>query len=417
MEDHPPTLARQGHRLVSNRTLGLLILACMSVMAALGLIFMLLTQESRRANDLHKPPKYEVLHVPLVGRLFLSAYLAGLAYFVIRGALPGMRQPDDVRLRTWRLGLGGVLAVLAVVLPFILQTRPAPQAPEVAPVRAVPAGELEALGYLPADVDAVAGVHVAEAMQSDAGRALAKLTIGQTDLAIEPLADWLGVRPDEIDHIVAGLRQTEIYVVVRTRKTYDHQRVTSYKKFEVREDHAATQSLPLYQCDVRAFGKLTLDAKFLCADSRTLLLFLNVNTDKIAHMTIPAPSGSDHLQGPLRELLHEETAADNQLWFVARSSAFKSPFALLFRPVNDTVNLAKITDFAVWVLLSGSEVRIQSDIDCTDDGSAQALENKLAKQVADGSVSRDDRRVIWRRSTTADKLLEGLRDLHLKPGG
>jgi hypothetical protein len=394
-----------------------LILAGMSVMAALGLTFMLLTQESRRANDLHKPPKYEVLHVPLAGRLLLSAYLAGLAYFVIRGALPGTQQPGDVRLRTWRLGLGGILVVLAAVLPFLLQTRPAPQTPEVAPVRSVPAGELEGLGYLPADVDAVEGIHVAHAMESEGGRAMAKLAIGQTDLAVDALADWLGVRPDEIDHIVAGLRQTEVYVAVRTRKPYDRQRVTSYKKFEVREDHAATKSLPLYQCDLKAFGKLTLDAKFLCADARTLLVFLNVDTDKIARITIPAPSGSNHLQPQLRDLLHEETAADKQLWFAARSSAFKSPFALLFRPVKETVSLAKISDFAVWVSFLGSEVRIESDIDCTDEGSAQALEAKLAKQEADGSVSRDDRRVTWRRSMTGDKLLEGLRDLRLKPGG
>ncbi len=417
MKDHPPTLAGQAQRPVSNRMLGLLILAGMSVMATLGLAFMLLTQESRRANDLHKPPKYEVLHVPLLGRLLLSAYLAGLAYFVIRGALPGVQQQDDVRLRTWRLGLGGILVLLAAVLPFLLQTRPAPQAPEVAPVRSVPAGELEGLGYLPTDVDAVAGVHVAEAMKSEAGRALAKLAIGQTDLAVDTLADWLGVRPDEIDHIVAGLRQTEVYIVVRTRKPYDRQRVTSYKKFEVREDPAASASLQLYQCEMKVFGKVTLDAKFLCADARTLLVFLNVETKKIARITIPAPSGSDHLPAQLRDLLHEETATDKQLWFAARSSAFKSPFALLFRPVTEDISLAKLSDLAVWASFSGSEVKVQSDIDCTDEASAQALEAKLAKQAAYGSVSREDRRVTWRRSTTADKLLEGMRDLHVKPGG
>jgi predicted Zn finger-like uncharacterized protein len=402
---------------LSNRTLGLLVLGVMSVMAALGLVFMLLTQETRRAHDAAKPPRYEVIHVPLLGRVFLSAYLAGLAFVIVRGTVAGgAPEHSQPKLRAWRFGLGGALLVLAGVLPFVLQTRPAPQPPEINPVRSIPPGELEGLGYLPADVDAIAAAHVAEAMQNQAGRdVVGKLKLGQSDLAVDAVADWLGVRVDEIDHIVLGLRQVQLFIVVRTRKPYDRERVTAYKKFEVREHHGATEALPLYECELKVIGKLTLKPTFLCADSRTLLLFLNVDPETIARVPLPAPSGSGHLDAPLRELLHEDQGAEAQLWFAARSSAFRSPLGSLLRPVDDARIASRITDLAVWVNFSGTDIDLKTVADCADERTAGTVQDKLAKQAREGELTRDGRRVLWHRTGNVEKLRESLEGMQVKP--
>jgi hypothetical protein len=377
----------------------------MSLMATLGLVFMLLTQESRRANDASKPPTYEVLHVPLLGRLFLSAYLAGLAYFIVRGSFTADSTQD--KLRPWRLGLGGALIVLALVLPFMLRTRPAPQAPEINPVRSVPPAQLEGLAYIPADVDAIAGIHVAEAMQTEAGRAvIGKLKIPKSDLSIDALADWLGVHTNEIDHIVIAVRQVQVFIVIRTRKEYDQERVTS-DDFGVSQHPRSSEKLPLYQ---REFG--FFKPTFYCADKRTLLLFsfLPPNpSDVIGDLKNAAEKRLDspvrHLDRTLRDLFQEQDAVEARLWLIGRASALKTPFVAMLGLVDDDSAFTKIEDVAIWSTFRGADIQLQTVIDATDDKAAAAIEEKLTGQARANEVSRDRRRVTWLRTTNAEKLL------------
>ena len=100
-----------------------------------------------------------------------------------------------------------MLGMAALGLAFALQTvgfrrandlkgaQPPEQVPEA---RSVPPAEWPGLGYLPEDVQAVAGIRIGEALQSTAGKAL---------LARLSLADGktvLGLAPNEIDDLLIG---------------------------------------------------------------------------------------------------------------------------------------------------------------------------------------------------------------------
>jgi hypothetical protein len=403
----------------SNRTVALLVLALMSVMAGIGLVFMVQTQQVRRGYDRMKPPKYEVISIPLAGRIVLSVYMLGLAYFILRGSRSGegSARPSS-ELPVLRTAMGALLVLLALVLPFLLTTRPEPRSPDddLLPVQAVPPAELAGLGYLPADVQVVAGVHVAAALQTESGRKLVKqLRLGPGDLSVEVLADWLGLRPDEIDHIVLGLKPAlQLYVVIQTRRPYDRERVTHFKKLDVREHPQAAPSLPLYQCNIRPF----LEPTILCAHERTLLLFENVDPKVIAKLQVPAPSGSDHLAAPLRDFLREENglASGAQLWFAARGESLSNPLIQLLAPFKNPALFKKIESFGAWARLTDSEIQLTSEVNCSDTETASAVAGLLAKRAGTDEVGRQDKSVYWKRTTKAESLQEDLKGLRLDAG-
>src|SRR5262249_41649113 len=83
------------------------------------------------------------------------------------------------------------------------------------------------LGYLPPDVDFIAGIHVAEMQADPAAREfLTQLRLGPADLGLSVIQRWTGLRLEDVDHAVLGLRVQgqlipRLNFVVRTTRPYD----------------------------------------------------------------------------------------------------------------------------------------------------------------------------------------------------
>jgi hypothetical protein len=406
----------------SNRSLGLLVLGGMSVMAGLGLIFMLLTEDERRSHDTIKPPRYEVISIPLLSRLLLSGYMLGLAFFIGREPLtrksPRTSAPS---LGKARLAMAVVLVLLAIVLPFMLRTRPAPISPddELVPISEAPAGQLAGLGYLPPDIAAVAAVRIAELMQTTAGRdmlELEKLRLGPTDLGIARFAGWLGVKPEELDHIVLGLSSTDQwYLVIRTRKPYDQERVLkpAMKDPLIREVRKLDDAgaLPLYLCDFVAIQKLSLQPTLWLADKRTLVLFFfKVKPDEVK-LFHPDPNGSQHFTNPMRDFLGEENGllGKGQLWLAGSGDSLKNALLELALPADYRPLLKNLSVFAVWTEIVDADLSVTWVLDYADEKAAKTVEQKLAALAKAGEVERTGPRLLWKHTTTADKVREGFK--------
>ena len=193
----------------ANRSIALTILAGMAGMAVLALVFALWTTDVRRGHDIMKPPRFEFVSVPLLLRFCLGPYLFVLAVVVARNWFQRPQAVGASVLRRYVLptvftGVGVVLLLL------VLQPRRAAESEsELIPVRVVPPTELAGLGYLPGDVNLVAGVHLAELLQSSGGQELlASLRLGPLDLSVDCAGEARPAKRDELDHVVLGVSAT-----------------------------------------------------------------------------------------------------------------------------------------------------------------------------------------------------------------
>ena len=147
----------------ANRLLGGAVLGVMILMAAGGLTFALMTQAQRRANDTGAPPRIK---------------------------RPLYELPD-----------GGAV-----------------------PLAVAPA-KLDTLGYLPPHTNLVLCVQVAALQQTAAGRKILAepIALGQREIVLERLFGWTGLKIDELDHLLVGIRTEDvdfprIVIVARTVK-------------------------------------------------------------------------------------------------------------------------------------------------------------------------------------------------------
>jgi hypothetical protein len=100
----------------------------------------------------------------------------------------------------------------------------------------VPPAELAGLGFLPPGTNLVAAVHVAEALETPAGRAfLDRAELAGSGWHIADLEKDVGIGRADIDHLVVSVRLVDrqlphVTVIVETRHPYDAGRVLGQLK-------------------------------------------------------------------------------------------------------------------------------------------------------------------------------------------
>jgi hypothetical protein len=98
-------------------------------------------------------------------------------------------------------------------------------------VVSVAPAKLRALGFLPDGTDAIAAIHVAELMSRPETAAILQLMrADRTNFGIERLEQVTGLRLEDLDHVVVGLKMQEadlphLYLVVQTRFPYDQRAI------------------------------------------------------------------------------------------------------------------------------------------------------------------------------------------------
>jgi len=291
------------------------VLGVMGLMAAVGLAFALYTVHDRRVHDTAMPP-------------------------------PHRRSP--------------------------LQDLPAPTPAVTAPAA------LEALRWLPAGVTVVAGVQVAELRQTDAGRDLMDhlFRVGKVEINADLLERWTGLKPEEIDHVVLGVKADEgipppAVLVVRTVRPFDAEAVRSALGAE---PAPAAGGKTLYRCKPGDGG---LRPYLWCADERTLVFGLWAK--QLEAVPDKAAAGLERLPAEVRTLLEERLDSAGPAWVVGHAADWrKTAVALLLGGLTekDADLVGHVRDFALQ-LQAERPAKLLASVRCDDADAARALETRL----------------------------------------
>jgi hypothetical protein len=325
-------------------------------------------------------------------------------------------QPSSKSRPTNRAVAGLVVAIMlgmaALGLAFALQTKafrrandskgavppePAPEAQRLAPA------EWPGLGWIPDDVQAVAGIRIADARESLAGRALlAQLRFdGANQIKIA------GLSPAAIDHLIVGAAfralPPRVTGVIHTRGRI----------------HEKTRSEPSRTSDQHGktliHGKLWTngpDGAAWQADQHTLIAaLLPEDFDKL-----PArpQGGIGRLAVPLSEVLAERLDPAAVAWLMVNVDANSPATAIAtpFLPPVQRDTWAKLETLAVSIRADGSKLIVTVQLRAKDAAAGAAIAKALAESLQQPAAEiRVERTAFgdWNRMTAtveAEKLAE-----------
>ena len=371
------------HRSWSNRAIAGFVLGGMAAMAIIGLLLSLATESVRRAHDAGIPKDRTL---PLYLAVFVGLWIVGLAFVTVR----------ELRLRyqrtyaAQRLPLGYVLAtvtflavgglavtVLAVQISKRRASRPAledtkPEARPVAPA------SLPTLGYLPPDVDFIAGIHFAE-MQADlvAREFLSQLRFGPADLNLSVIQKWTGLHVEDLDHAVLGLRVQgqlipRLDLVIRTTRPYD---VESIRKSINLSRSPEPGKKELYRVKL---DKSLLTPILWFADEHTIVVGLK--PEDLAYVPAKPRENVDHLQVDVAFFLKQRLGQGTPAWVVGHAENWDLFWRILLdrqaREGQPVELLSSVRTFGVWFQFNDG-MALNTAFQCVDGASAKALEAYL----------------------------------------
>jgi predicted RNA-binding Zn-ribbon protein involved in translation (DUF1610 family) len=272
----PAVLPRWSNRLVAGVILGLMLF-----MAGNGLIFMLLTQEQRRAYDTSRPPRRP-------------------------GKQRGFPEENNV-----------------------------PSLASVAP------DKWAALGYLPSGVHFLFAARVPELLAGSAGAQVLRtpVQLGEASFRLENVPKWLGFALEEIDHVLFAVRLDDavlppFYVVLRTTEPYDPE--------SLRRRLKCTHVLSPSKKQLYAFRALQQDIQLhACfADERTVVLALFA--DQLEALPSSPVADLQQLPEELRTLLQQRREPAAPLWIAGHSRDWSKTSAATFLKQMKKEELEKI---------------------------------------------------------------------------
>jgi hypothetical protein len=332
----------------SNRTIALAILGCMVLMAVAGLTLALFTQKARRTHDTGKAQ----------------------------------------RPRAW---------------PPPVETTNEEQLTPIAPAR------LAALGYLPGDTTLLAGVRVAEIIESQNGKQLLAdpISVGGAEFRFADLEKWTGLKPEEMDHLVVGGRldvlPPRVTLVVRTRRPYHGGKILAALQANraAGRNGAFTFEVP----------NLPLKPEFRFLDSRTVAV--GVFPGSLDTVSPRPHTGIDHLPDDVRLLLQERMKPGGPLWAVATlGEGDRERVAQLLGETRKDLRaaLTQVRALGAWLELEPA-LRAYAVLQAKDEAGAESL-TKLLPNSADHPNLKTNRQGTWltlQLTTDLDAVRRGLR--------
>jgi hypothetical protein len=281
------------------------------------------------------------------------------------------------------VGIMGVMAILSFTYAWHTVTwrrsrDPKPPRTIAMPRAAVEPIELAALGYLPPSTDIIAALYVAEAGKTPRGKDfLQPVRIGTIPVSPADLEGWTGLKLDEIDHAVLGLkvepRLTPFVLVVQARQPVDEMRIRKAIKAERSSDVGKKKA---WHFTVRV-GAMSPKAFLWLAAPETLVIALDrAELEKVPAQ--PAKSGK-HLAGPLREVITERINPGAQAWLAGHVENWE-PVLRLLGFIIDEENLQTLTSlrtFGVGVRFDAG-LRLEGRAKGVDEAATRRLETRWA---------------------------------------
>jgi hypothetical protein len=306
----------------SNRLIGGLVLCVMLFMAGGGLVFMLMTQEQRRAHDTSRPPRR-----------------------------PGKQ-------------------------------RSLPEMEEVPRVVSVAPDKLAALGYLPSGVNFLLAARVPELLASPLGMQVLHDPVkqGESSFRLENLPQWLGFRLEDIDHVVFAARVDDavpppFFVVLRTTKPYDEEQVRQRLKGTSVPSSSKKKlsSFRIPQHDI------PLNAWF--ADTHTVVLALLA--DQLERLPSQPIADLQQLPEELRAVLKQRREPVSPVWIAGHSRDWRKTWAALFlnrMKKEDLERISSLRTFGIFLVPTPHEetheesLIVKGSFACKDESGARKLD-------------------------------------------
>jgi hypothetical protein len=216
--------------------------------------------------------------------------------------------------------MGGMGLAALVGLVLALSTwkaregrHPNPRPPDGFSSQTGAPGDAPTLGYLPADTNLVAGVHLADLRKHALGKQLLeppRPALFESALAL--VGERTGLKAREIDHVIFGTtlkgELPQLTAVVRTTRPYRLEDLAGKFPAAPLRHHKK----PLF----RFKGNPTGGGFLWCPDDRTLVMTVRLDLPKIEDMgAVPATPrpGADGLPEPLRPVL-EQRLRHSAVW-------------------------------------------------------------------------------------------------------
>jgi hypothetical protein len=382
--------------LLSNSVLASLVLGVMLIMALVGGVLAWQTVAERRGYDF-KLPKTQAIGIPIVARVALGLFVLGLVGILVRdwrvrekkyraGSIPPhwLRRYAEPLLALFVLLVVGFSLVAIGSRPVRGPKPTDPNEPEA--VSAVLPSQLAGLGYLPGDVNLIAGIHVAEVGQQPAGKEfLNRFRLANSVDGLHTLEKWTGLRLAEIDHVALGVKLENtgliprLTMVIRTLQPYD--------AWQLRRDLGAgtatkTGGRTLYRC---ANAVLLDEAVLWCADDHTLVL--NWGDENLTAVPLSPRSGVDHFTAALAAVLRERIdpmarEQSAQVWLASNVADWNQTPVTLLRikgilQEDDWNLLSHVPTLALWAQLEEG-VTLHAACQASDDAAAEKVKETLA---------------------------------------
>jgi hypothetical protein len=310
-----------------NRLIAGMVLGVMLFMAGGGLVFMLMTQQQRRAYDTSRPPRRP-------------------------GKQRGVPEPEN-----------------------------GPLVASVAP------NKLAALGYLPSEVNLLFAARVPELLATPIGTEVLRdpIKLGDWQFRLETLPRWLGFRLEDLDHLVFAAQITNalippFYLVVRTAQPYDEEklrqrvkctRVANPGKKKLYTFHIPRQSIPL---------------NVWYADDRTVVL--SPFADQLESLPSQPVEEIQQLSDELRTVLTQRREPVAPVWIAGHSRDWSKTSAAIFlnrMKKEDLAKLKPLRTFGVWLVPEDS-LMVKGVFACADEHAARGLEEYFRNLRSDDAT-------------------------------
>jgi hypothetical protein len=317
------------------------------------------------------------------------------------GIPPGPRAWSNRQVA--RAVLGVMFAMAALGLAFAWATREFRRQNDhldsaaeqlLPPVVPVAPAELEALAYLPDDLQVIAGIHVAELMDNPGGRLLLpNFQIPALHIHMKNLQETIGLRLEDIDHVVLGLQVNpndfpHPFLVVQTRQVYSRDRLRVALQSA---KPAGSKEQKLFYTFSPREGLKGFRFSCWCVSERTFIITLDSPRD-MAGLSATPNRRRDRIAPALQELFRNQLGVGTQVWLAGHSHDWKSlidpPDFLgvslsLFPklPLHEREALETAQTFGAWLQFDG-RIRGTLKVDCGSPEAAAAFNDYLAtKQV------------------------------------
>lgn len=366
---------------LSNRAVAAVVLGVMALMAVLGLVMALQTTALRRAHDQHIVKPQEVT-VPLLIKIASNLWILGLVciLFDVWRQRSSRAEKEAPRFR-WGMAILVGIVLISITVSFVAgpirkrSTQLPSTADSSALVQSLAPANWQALGYLPADTNAILAIRCDDPAFERARKEL--FPDGQF------AADLFGLKWKDIDHLAFGVKVADFFpprmiLVVRMRQPYDAERI--------RQDLTAT---PLTEAGAKdryrfklanlRFGDISgISAVLWLMDERTMLVALTPK--ELEAVPAEPKNGSEHLPVALQTSIQQRVARGATAWLAASSErwheSFVKPWVQTQSGDKAAASLDLLRTVCVWLTL-GDEVVLGMATECADDPAAGNLKSQL----------------------------------------